>query len=55
MVFEEDGLEKLAQFSEDLEKDVFAMVSTTALGLGFTIFSIYLIATWSEQWNKQFK
>ena len=55
MVFEENSLERLESFSEDLQgNDLILVVSNIVLGLGFTIFSIYLIATWSEKWNKQF-
>jgi Na+/glutamate symporter len=55
MAFEENGLEKLENFSEDLEDNELALIILNiSMGLGFTIFSIYLIATWSERWNKQF-
>jgi len=55
MAFEGDNLEKLENFSEDLENNDLALIVLNILmGLGFTIFSIYLIATWSERWNKQF-
>ncbi len=55
MAFEGNGLEKLENFSEDLENnDLALIISNILMGLGFTIFSIYLIATWSERWNKQF-
>ncbi len=55
MVFEENSLDRLESFSDDLqENDLILVVSNIILGLGFTIFSIYLIATWSEKWNKQF-
>jgi hypothetical protein len=55
MVFEENSLDRLESFSEDLQgNDLILVVSNIVLGLGFTIFSIYLIATWSEKWNKQF-
>ena len=55
MVFEESSLDRLESFSEDLQgNDLILVVSNIVLGLGFTIFSIYLIATWSEKWNKQF-
>jgi di/tricarboxylate transporter len=54
MVFEESSLDRLESFSEDLQgNDLILVVSNIVLGLGFTIFSIYLIATWSEKWNKQ--
>ncbi|MFB5617736.1 MAG: hypothetical protein ACE5Q4_03650 [Nitrosopumilus sp.] len=54
MVFEENSLDRLESFSEDLQgNDLILVVSNIVLGLGFTIFSIYLIATWSEKWNKQ--
>ena len=47
-------LEKLENFSEDLEKEYLTLVAPiSTVGLGFTIFSIYLIATWSEKWNKE--
>ena len=55
MAFEENSLEKLENFSEDLENnDLTLIISNILMGLGFTIFSIYLIATWSESWNKKF-
>ncbi|MFZ9006224.1 MAG: hypothetical protein ACO293_05540, partial [Nitrosopumilaceae archaeon] len=55
VVFEVNGIEKLEDFSEDLESDNLTfVVSSLGIELGFTIFSIYLIATWSEKWNKQF-
>ena len=55
MAFEGNGLEKLENFSEDLENnDLALIISNILMGLGFTIFSIYLIATWSERWNKHF-
>ncbi len=55
MAFEENSLEKLENFSEDLENnDLTLIISNILMGLGFTIFSIYLIATWSERWNKKF-
>jgi ABC-type spermidine/putrescine transport system permease subunit II len=55
MAFEENSLEKLENFSEDLENnDLTLIISNILMGLGFTIFSIYLIVTWSERWNKKF-
>ena len=55
MVFEENGLEKVNKFSDDLnENEIMLAVASTGMGLGFTTLSIYLIATWSERWNKQF-
>jgi hypothetical protein len=55
MAFEVNGLEKVETFSEDLENNDLALIILNILmGLGFTVFSIYLIATWSERWNKQF-
>ncbi len=55
MAFEGNSLEKFSNFSEDLENNELALIiSNILMGLGFTIFSIYLIATWSERWNKQF-
>ncbi len=55
MAFEGNGLENLENFSEDLENnDLALIISNILMGLGFTIFSIYLIATWSERWNKHF-
>ncbi|MGD8708241.1 MAG: hypothetical protein PVI88_06120 [Nitrosopumilaceae archaeon] len=54
-VFEDNSLDRLENFSNDLQgNDLILVVSNIILGLGFTIFSIYLIATWSEKWNKQF-
>ncbi len=56
MVFEEDGLEKVSKFSDDLDgHEILLTVASTAIGLSFTILSIYLIATWSEKWNKKFE
>lgn len=56
MVFEENSLEKVSKFSEDLDgNEILLTVASTVIGLGFTILSIYLIATWSEKWNKQFE
>jgi hypothetical protein len=54
MAFEESSIEKLENFSEDLESNELALViPSIVMGMGFTIFSIYLIATWSEKWNKE--
>ena len=54
--FEEDSLDRLENFSNNLQgKDLILIVSNIVLGLGFTVFSIYLIVTWSEKWNKQFE
>jgi len=56
MVFEENGLEMVNEFSDDLnDNEIMLTVASTAIGLGFTILSIYLIATWSEKWNKKFE
>jgi hypothetical protein len=55
MVFDLNSLEKVENFSEDLENNELALIILNILmGLGFTVFSIYLIATWSEKWNKHF-
>ena len=55
-IFEETSLDRLESLSDDLqENDLLLIISNIVLGLGFTIFSIYLIATWSEKWNKQFE
>ena len=55
MAFEENGLEKINKFSDDLnENEIMLAVASTVMDLGFTILSIYLIVTWSEKWNKQF-
>ena len=55
LAFEENGLEKINNFSDDLsENEIMLTIGSMAMGMGFTIFSIYLIATWSEKWNKQF-
>ena len=55
MVFEENNIEKLENFSNDLgENEITLVILNIVMGLGFMIFSIYLIATWSEKWNKQF-
>ena len=54
MAFEENGIEKLENFSEDLEaNELVLVIPSIVMGIGFTIFSIYLIATWSEKWNKE--
>ena len=54
VAFEENGIEKLENFSEDLEANELALIiPSIVMGMGFTIFSIYLIATWSEKWNKE--
>ncbi len=51
--FEENGIEKLENFSEDLEaNELVLVIPSIVMGMGFTIFSIYLIAIWSEKWNK---
>jgi len=55
MAFEENSLEKLENFSDFGKNDELALnILGISMGLGFIIFSIYLIATWSEKWNKQF-
>jgi len=52
MTFEENGLEKINKFPDDLnENEIILVVASTVMGLGFTILSIYLIVTWSEKWN----
>ena len=51
-----DNPEKIEQIS-DLASDVGlgVMSIVTSIGsIGILIWTIYLIATWSEQWNKQF-
>lgn len=54
-VLEENSVDKLETLSEDLGNNELTLIlSNVVMGLGFTIFSIYLIATWSEKWNKQF-
>ena len=53
MAFEENGNEKLQNFSKDLEaNELVLIIPSIVMEMGFTIFSIYLIATWSEKWNK---
>ena len=55
MAFEENGMQKVTEFSDSLnENELLLTITSTVIGLGLTIFSIYLIATWSERWNKQF-
>ena len=52
-----DNLQKIEQLSEDLVSDagLNAMSIVASIGsIGILIWIIYLIATWSEQWNKQF-
>ena len=55
MAFEENGLQKLTEFSDGINNnELMLTITSTSLSLGLTIFAIYLIATWSEKWNKQF-
>jgi len=52
-----DNPEKIEQMSEDLTSDsgLTVMSIVVSIGsIGILIWTIYLIATWSEQWNKQF-
>jgi len=54
-LFEDGSLDRLENFSDYLQgNDLVLIVSNIVLGLGFTIFSIYLISIWSEKWHKQF-
>ncbi len=56
MVLEEDGIEKLENISNNIENnELFLMVPSIIIELGFIILSIYLIVKWSEKWNKQFQ
>jgi hypothetical protein len=55
MTFEENGLQKLIEFSDGINNnELILIITSTAISLGLTIFAICLIATWSEKWNKQF-
>ena len=55
MAFEENSIEKLENFSGfEANNELALNILGVLMGLGFIIFSIYLIATWSERWNKQF-
>ncbi len=55
VAFEENSFDKLENFSDDLDENELVLnILGISMGLGFIIFSIYLIATWSERWNKQF-
>ena len=55
MAFEENSIEKLENFSNYGKNNELALnIVGVSMGLGFIIFSIYLIVTWSERWNKQF-
>lgn len=52
-----DSPEKIERISENLASDTGLSVMSIVVTLGFIgilIWTIYLIATWSEQWNKQF-
>ncbi len=57
MIEAEDNPEKIEQISENLALDpglnVMSIVVTIG-SIGILIWTIYLITTWSEQWNKQF-
>jgi len=56
MVLESDKIEKLESRSNDIKsKSLFLIIPSIIIELGFTILSIYLIATWSEKWNEQFQ
>ena len=57
MVEAGDDPEKIEQMPEDLASDVGLSVMSIVVSIGsigILIWTIYLIATWSEQWNKQF-
>ena len=52
-----DNPENIEQLSKDLVSDsILNTVSIVASigSIGILIWTVYLIATWSEQWNKQF-
>ncbi|MGI9567637.1 MAG: hypothetical protein ACR2LL_11580 [Nitrosopumilus sp.] len=53
-----DNSEKMDQLSEDFASDVWlntiSMVASIA-SIGVLIWTVYLVATWSKQWNKQFE
>jgi len=53
-IVSENDLEELESFS-DMPGELLLIIPSIIAGLGFTIFSIYLISTWSEKWNKQFQ
>jgi len=57
MVEAGDDPEKIDQMYEDLALDagLSVMSIVASIGsIGILIWTIYLIATWSEQWNKKF-
>ena len=57
MVEAGDDPEKIDQMPEDLALDagLSVMSIVASIGsIGILIWTIYLIATWSEQWNKKF-
>ena len=49
-----DDSEKIEQMSEDLTSDAGLSILSIVGSICILIWTIYLIATWSEQWNKQF-
>ena len=52
-----DNPEKIEQISDDLISDVGLEILSIVASIGsvgILIWTIYLVATWSEQWNKQF-
>ena len=57
MVEAGDDPEKIEQMPEDLASDAGLSIMSIVASIGsvcILIWTIYLIATWSEQWNKQF-
>ena len=53
----ENNPQKIEQMSKDLvlDTELNTMSIVASIGsVGILIWTIYLIATWSEQWNKQF-
>lgn len=57
MVEAGDDPEKIEQMPEDLASDAGLSIMSIVVSIGsigILIWTIYLIATWSEQWNKQF-
>ena len=53
----ENNPQKIEQMSEDFVSDTelnTLSIAASIGSIGILIWTIYLIATWSEQWNKQF-
>ncbi len=51
-----DSLQSFDEPGKEIEPIVFAItMASSALGLGITALSIYLIIKWSEEWNRRFE